>query len=611
MAKTTTLNVQDRQQQLPPYQQHHHRHTLFSWLNHIKLRHDGDKSSVTNTTPTSIQNDTRKEKQLESLPQQQQHSPPPPAAAAVAPTLSKNHSNHSCHLSVPPAPPPPTMSKNQSNHSRYLSVPQTHETDTASFLSDDKSSIRSKANSMFSRPFKDNLIRFHRPHGLLFGHKQQESSTSVASSVTNNTQQDSTACSCYNTAHRRNSKDTVSNDADDEATPSISDDDNEENVSVRSKDWTKHPPCLCHITTTTSSHELNHKTSRENSVFSLPQDVDSPEVGFKKLKKDGDLVDWDELSSFLEEEEEEDESHRGSVHVCHSSTMHLRSVIRNDLIRLALNGPFKSPLQLDGKKHILHIGCSDGAWCTDVARLFPNWLVVGIDDRSGGPLLPDQRKAPKNFKYVRCFYDILRTIKDIPDNAFDLVYIRLLLDAYGDCAYGDLIREAKRICKPQGFVELYELDMRIYGNPRAGTVTHKMNSKMFHAMDTQQINPRLARSLGLMVSRVFELDQQIGRSTDDMKKRKKKWASQFEANYVSLPLGMWGGRLGVLFRDSIADFFHDFQDHIDADSTLSYDGSISSLSDDIPYDKDIETMMLEMESQKSFMNLHHVYARKS
>lgn len=125
---------------------------------------------------------------------------------------------------------------------------------------------------------------------------------------------------------------------------------------------------------------------------------------------------------------------------------------------------------------MLHVGCGDGSWCTDTARLFPSWLVVGMDDKTGGPS-PNQRKAPRNFKYIRCYYDILKTLKDIPADSFDFIYVRFLLDAYGDDCYQELLEECHRICKPEGYLEIYELDMRIYGNPKAGPVTHKLNAK--------------------------------------------------------------------------------------------------------------------------------------
>jgi ubiquinone/menaquinone biosynthesis C-methylase UbiE len=131
---------------------------------------------------------------------------------------------------------------------------------------------------------------------------------------------------------------------------------------------------------------------------------------------------------------------------------------------------------MEDKRHVLHVGCSDGTWCIDTANLFPHWLVVGIDDRTGG-LCPDQRKVPKNFKYIRCYYDLLRTLKAFPGDSFDFVYARFLFDAYSEKDYLDLIKECYRICKPNGYVELYELDLRIYGNPKAGPTTRNLNSK--------------------------------------------------------------------------------------------------------------------------------------
>jgi ubiquinone/menaquinone biosynthesis C-methylase UbiE len=111
-----------------------------------------------------------------------------------------------------------------------------------------------------------------------------------------------------------------------------------------------------------------------------------------------------------------------------------------------------------------------------VAQLFPNWLVVGIDDKTGGPI-QDQRKVPKNFKYIRCYYDVLRTLKDMPSESFDLVLCRFMIFSYCDEGYKALIHEIERICKPGGYAEFNELDMRIYGNPKAGPIIQKLNTK--------------------------------------------------------------------------------------------------------------------------------------
>lgn len=128
-------------------------------------------------------------------------------------------------------------------------------------------------------------------------------------------------------------------------------------------------------------------------------------------------------------------------------------------------------------------------------------------------------------------------------------------------------------------------------------------------METHNLNPRLARKLGDLTSDIFDTHRQepLDQDTDQIRRKKKK---HYSSNYTSLPLGVWGGRLGVMFRDSINDLFTDFCLHDDQDTEASYDGSISSLSDAIPYNEDIEAMDKEMDSQKSFMNMHHVYARK-
>lgn len=101
---------------------------------------------------------------------------------------------------------------------------------------------------------------------------------------------------------------------------------------------------------------------------------------------------------------------------------------------------------------------------------------MGIDDKTGGPCL-DQRKVPRNFKYIRCYYNLLKTLKELPGDSFELVYARFLFDVYGEEDYKVLIKECHRICKPNGYIEFYELDMRIYGSPKTGPITHDLNAK--------------------------------------------------------------------------------------------------------------------------------------
>ena len=293
--------------------------SLSSWLQNIKHHHD-KRPSVTIVTPDE-------QKYVVSDPvimEEHEHQDEPIVVANVEPPVAARAS-----------------------------------ADANSVHDDDKASTKSKPASIFSmngaaRKLKNNLIHFHRPHGLLFQnqakptdhdhqHRESEEDKQRQSSE-NSTDSHASSCACCN------SNNTSNNDADDE----YEEPEQADNDSVRSKDWTKHPPCLCntHISEAVDEGDdgndgdggdgasvHGHKdVSRDNSVFSLPEDIDKPEVGFKKLRKDGDMIDWDELSTFMEERDEDyDETNQPLVEYA-KSRLFTRSVIRNDLVRLALNG---------------------------------------------------------------------------------------------------------------------------------------------------------------------------------------------------------------------------------------------------------------------------------
>lgn len=108
-------------------------------------------------------------------------------------------------------------------------------------------------------------------------------------------------------------------------------------------------------------------------------------------------------------------------------------------------------------------------------------------------------------------------------------------------------------------------------------------------MEQHNLNPRLARKLGEMVSTVFNKPSQEPKD-DDSTNTKNLKKEHFNSNYTSLPLGVWGGRLGVMFRDDINEIFTSFEGH---------------------NEQRYETLGKEMQARKSFMNLHHVYAQKN
>ncbi|KAI8140348.1 hypothetical protein BJV82DRAFT_623575 [Fennellomyces sp. T-0311] len=332
------------------------------------------------------------------------------------------------------------------------------------------------------------------------------------------------------------------------------------------------------ITSLVSSGDRISLSSRPASIFrSQPG---SPV--FAALLKDGQLYDEEDddvdpywLDDPLQQQE--------------------RWVVKTELVQIAMDdGLFCSPFDISpsagaSEKHVLHVGCGDGAWATQVALEYPKWRVVGIDDRGGGPS-PNRRMVPRNFKFIRCYESLLEGIKNMPEHSFDLVHCRFLLLSFPPDQYQELVKQCWRVCKPGGFVELLEMDMRIYyDRPLVGKVTQTFNSEVIHVIESKSLDPRLARQLRDVFGNLTRPDD--------------AYRMLYHGNYASLPLGVWGGRIGVLFKDDLRELFEQFQPAV-AESNQT------EARTDLELESAFETMDAEMDLQRAFMNLHYAYAQK-
>ncbi|KAL0097678.1 hypothetical protein J3Q64DRAFT_1714730 [Phycomyces blakesleeanus] len=317
------------------------------------------------------------------------------------------------------------------------------------------------------------------------------------------------------------------------------------------------------------SGDLPPVPSRPSSVFcSQPA---SP--NFAALMKDGCLFDYED----------------DDIEPCSLEPPSIdRWTVKQELVQLALDGVFCSPIDahtasLD--RHVLQVGCGDASWAINVALEYPKSIVVAMDDREGGPP-PNRRTVPRNFKFIRCYHTLLDGLRSMPDHAFDLVHVRFLLLSYTGAEYQALINECWRVCKPQGFVEIIEMDMRMYfGTIRVDTsASQRLNSEVIHVIESRSLDPRLARRL----QDFFHDLKQLGQST---------------SAYTSLPLGVWGGRLGVMFREDVETLFNIFQPSV-ADLNDTTERSEQDM------DHQFEKVNREMEQSRAFMNLHYAYAQK-
>ncbi|KAF7722806.1 Peroxisomal membrane protein pex16 [Apophysomyces ossiformis] len=333
----------------------------------------------------------------------------------------------------------------------------------------------------------------------------------------------------------------------------------------------------------------HHHHGKRHSITSLISDDNTPmgsrpasifcsqpvSPNFAAMMKDGHLLDYNEQDDDIDPYWL-DENHR-------SSRVTDRWILKHDLVRLALDGLFCGPMDGAADKHVLQIACGDAAWGIETALTYPQWIVVGMDDHDGGPS-PNRRTVPRNFKFIRCYDSLLEGLKTLPDHAFDLLHCRFLILSYTANQYQQLVHECWRLCKPGGSIELIEMDMRIYhGRPMGGRTTQALNSEVIHVMESKSFDPRLARRLPDLF---HTIDPFI----------------QTQANYKSLPLGIWAGKMGVMFRD-------DLHDLIELARRRRADGQEEDSDQEL--DRQFEQMDEEIEMQRSFMNLYYCYAVKS
>lgn len=103
----------------------------------------------------------------------------------------------------------------------------------------------------------------------------------------------------------------------------------------------------------------------------------------------------------------------------------------------------------------------------------------------------------------------------------------------------------------------------------------------------------------------------------------------YHAKYMSVPLGVWGGRMGVMFRDDLHDLveaihlrqqkqhrrqsFASFDDDYDDDDDVADDDEADEFYDpwtDRRLKATLEKIDDELETHRAFMNLYFAYAQK-
>ena len=197
------------------------------------------------------------------------------------------------------------------------------------------------------------------------------------------------------------------------------------------------------------------------------------------------------------------------------------------MLRHAMRGIYAAPLERPGG--ILDVGCGTGRWALEMATIFPDANVVGVDITP--PPVEDPmtlagfQSRAENFAFIQS--NILEAPLPFADHTFDYTHMRLLFLAIPADRWPGIVRELVRVTRPGGWVELVEGGF----SQNVGPISNRFN----HWMDA------LSRRRGVDISqgaRVGEFLREAG-------------LPSVQARTVALPLGSWGGRVGQMMESDI------------------------------------------------------------
>ncbi len=188
------------------------------------------------------------------------------------------------------------------------------------------------------------------------------------------------------------------------------------------------------------------------------------------------------------------------------------------LLRNGLQGNYATPI--GQPKSVLDVGCGTGRWAMEMATLFPNANVIGVD------LVPTEEvtfgygmeRRPDNYVFVQG-----NVLEGLPfaNASFDFIHERLLVAALPAARWPGVVNELVRVAVPGGWVELAEC-----GVPQDG-------GQGFMTLWGSWIE--LCKRRGI--------DFTMGYTIGD--KLKAAGLANVQMRQVNFPMGRHGGRVGV------------------------------------------------------------------
>jgi len=141
---------------------------------------------------------------------------------------------------------------------------------------------------------------------------------------------------------------------------------------------------------------------------------------------------------------------------------HNRLDFQHYLLRAALGGNYAAPIT--SPRDILDVGAGTGRWAIEMAELFPQANVIGLDINPPGvdTVARGAQRQPPNYVFVQG--NVLERLP-FPDASFDFVHMRALVAAIPHDRWSYVVSELIRVTRRGGWVESLEATAMEGGTP--------------------------------------------------------------------------------------------------------------------------------------------------
>lgn len=219
---------------------------------------------------------------------------------------------------------------------------------------------------------------------------------------------------------------------------------------------------------------------------------------------------------------------------------------------------------------ILDVGTGTGIWPIEMATIFPQAQILGVDVALSS--LPHPLPA-------RCLFAQANILHGLPlaDQQFDFTHQRLLVAAIPTRQWPEVIRELVRVTRVGGWVELMEIGDTIQN---AGPATDRLLTWM----------TEISKELGFEMEILHHLGDLL----------RQAGCEAVESEEIPVPLGEWAGTIGQMLKTDVIHGYHALKDSYCPRSHTSPE----------VFDEMLEAAIAEWEQRHCSYVFHAVYGRR-